>query len=289
MGRSAQPAERIGLRRRVGWPAVQCFLLINPRSGGGDPSADALAEAAREHGVDTHMLAEGDDIPALARASGAAVLGVAGGDGSLAAVAAVALETEAAFVCIPFGTRNHFARDVGLDRDDPLAALAAFDDDAVERTIDIGKIGDRIFLNNVSFGVYAGLVHEREQHRRRGDALARPRALVKNAPQRHRLRARVNGEDIVARVIFVGNNRYDVRLFTLGERDRLDGGELHLGTAAGLLPHTWEQRLAPAFTIELDGGRVEAAVDGEPLTLESPLELESLAAALRVRLPRRAK
>lgn len=289
MGRSAQLGDRMGLPRRVGWPAVRCFLLINPRSGDDDPSPDELAKAAQEHGVETHFLAEGDDCPALARASGASVLGMAGGDGSLAAVAGVALETDAAFVCIPFGTRNHFARDVGLDRDDPLGALAAFDDDAVERRIDVGKVGDRIFLNNVSIGVYAGLVHEREQHRRRREALARPRALFKTALHRHRLRARVNGEDLVARVIFVGNNRYDVHLFTLGERERLDGGELHLGTAAGWLPRTWEQRIAPRFTIELDSARVEAAIDGEPLTLESPLELESLAGALRVRLPRRAK
>jgi len=268
---------------------VRCFLLINPRSGGDDPSPDELAEAAQERGVETHFLAEGDDCPALARASGASVLGMAGGDGSLAAVAGVALETDAAFVCIPFGTRNHFARDVGLDRDDPLAALAAFDDDAVERRIDVGKVGDRIFLNNVSIGVYAGLVHEREQHRRRREALARPRALFKTVLHRHRLRARVNGEDLVARVIFVGNNRYDVHLFTLGERERLDGAELHLGTAAGWLPRAWEQRIAPRFTIELDSERVQAAIDGEPLTLEPPLELVSLAGALRVRLPRRAK
>jgi diacylglycerol kinase family enzyme len=264
---------------------LQRFLVINPRSGDDDPTPAGLVRAARERGVETRLLEQGDDPGELARASGAAVLGVAGGDGSLAAVAQVALETDASFVCIPFGTRNHFARDIGLDRDDPLGALAAFDDDAVERRIDVGKAGDRIFLNNVSFGAYARLVHRRERHRRRGEALARARALVQTARHRHHLRARVNGEELSARVLLIGNNRYEVDLFTLGERTCLDAGELHLWAAAGWLPHAWEERVAPRFTIELDTAHVRAAIDGEPALLEPPLELTSLPRALRIRLP----
>ena len=87
---------------------------------------------------------------------------MAGGDGSLAAVAAVAVERDLPFVVVPFGTRNHFARDVGLDRDDPLAALARLRDGR-ERRIDIGRVNGRAFLNNVSLGHYARLVHRREQ------------------------------------------------------------------------------------------------------------------------------
>jgi diacylglycerol kinase family enzyme len=264
---------------------LQRFLLINPRSGDGEPSPEALARAARERGVDTHLLERGEDPAELARRSGAGVLGVAGGDGSLAAVARVAIDTHAGFVCIPFGTRNHFARDVGLDRDDPLGALAAFDDESAERRIDVGKAGDRLFLNNVSFGAYAGLVHRRERHRRRGEALARGRALLQTARHRHRLRVRVNGEELAVRVLLVGNNRYEVDLFTLGERARLDAGELGLWAAAGWLPRAWEERVAPKFTIELDSPRVRAAIDGEPALLEPPIDLESLPRALRVLLP----
>ena len=261
------------------------FLLINPRSGDDDPSPDELERAARERGIETRLLRQGDDPEELARSSGAAVLGIAGGDGSLAAVAAVALDTGAAFVCIPFGTRNHFARDLGLDRDDPLGALAAFDDDAVERRIDVGKAADRIFLNNISVGAYAGLVHRREHHRRRGEALARARALAQTARSRHHLRARVNGEELTARVLLVGNNRYAVDLFTLGERERLDRGELQLWAAAGWLPNAWAERVSPRFTIELPQTRVRAAIDGEPVVLTPPLELESLPRALRVLVP----
>ena len=91
---------------------------------------------------------------------------MAGGDGSLALVAQVALERDAAFVCIPFGTRNHFARDLGLDRDDPIGALRAFSAET-DRRIDVGRADERLFLNNVSLGLYARLVHRREAHRRR--------------------------------------------------------------------------------------------------------------------------
>lgn len=285
MGRSAQLAGREGLRPRVAWPGVRRVLLINPRSGDDDPSPEDLVRAAHEHGVETHVLEPGDDAAEIARASGAEILGAAGGDGSLAPVAQVARELDAAFVCIPFGTRNHFARDIGLDRGDPLGALAAFGDDAVERAIDVGAIGDRLFLNNVSFGAYAGLVHRREHHRRRGEVLARARALAQTARHRHHLRARVNDEQLVARVLLVGNNRYEVDLFTLGERTCLDGGELQLWAAAGWLPRAWEERTAPAFTIDFGGGPIDAAIDGEPVTLEQPLELESLQRELRILLP----
>jgi diacylglycerol kinase family enzyme len=264
---------------------TQRLLLVNPASGGGSPTAEELAARARELGVEVHVLSLEDDPAAVARASGASTLGIAGGDGSLAAVAHVALETGASFVCVPFGTRNHFARDLGLDRDDPLGALAAFDDDAVERRIDVGEAGDRIFLNNISFGAYAGLVHRREHNRRRGEALARARALAQTARRRHRLHVSVNGEELAVRVLLVGNNRYAVDMLTLGERERLDGGELQLWAAAGWIPTAWEERVAPTFSIELPAPTIRAAIDGEPVVLTPPLHLACLPRALRVLVP----
>lgn len=263
---------------------THAFLVINPSSGDDSPSAGELAEAARSRGIDAHVLGEDEDPGEVARAASAEIVGMAGGDGSLAAVATVALDTDAAFVCIPFGTRNHFARDVGLDRDDPLAALAAFHD-GVERRVDLGRVNDCLFLNNVSIGAYAGLVHRREHHRRRGEVLARARGLLAVARHRHRLRMQVNGEELVARVLLVGNNCYELSLFTLGERPRLDEGELHLWAAAGVLPTAWEERVATEFTIELPGKRVRTAIDGEPVLLDSPLSFVSLPGALRVLLP----
>src|SRR6185503_10827818 len=138
-----------------------------PRSGDDQPTVDELVDAAGLCGIRCHVLRDGDDPAELARAADTDVLGAAGGDGSLAPVAAIAIERGLPFVCVPFGTRNHFARDLGLDRDDPLAAIAAFADDAGERTVDVGRVDGRVFLNNVSFGLYADLVHDRERRRRR--------------------------------------------------------------------------------------------------------------------------
>ena len=95
---------------------TQAFLVINPSSGDDSPSAAELAEEAGRRGIETHVLERGEDPGAVASAADAEMVGMAGGDGSLAAVATVALETGGAFVCVPFGTRNHFARDLGLDR-----------------------------------------------------------------------------------------------------------------------------------------------------------------------------
>jgi diacylglycerol kinase family enzyme len=262
----------------------QRLLIVNPRSGDASPDADELVAEAKRLGVEAHVLGQGENPGEVAASSGAEILGMAGGDGSLGAVAGVALETGAAFVCVPFGTRNHFARDLGLDRDDPIGSLAAFDG-AAERRVDVGRIADRVFLNNVSRGVYAGLVHRREHHRRRGEALARARGLLAVARHRHRLHARVNGEPFAARVIFVGNNRYELSLFTVGERERLDEGCLHLWSAEGVLPTAWEERTADHFSVDLAEARVRAAVDGEPLVLETPFDLRSEPRALRVLLP----
>src|SRR4051812_10677988 len=130
------------------------WLLINPQSGDDRPSAEEVAGEAERLGITVHLLEKDEDPAELARASGAAILGMAGGDGSLAAVAEVAIETDAAFVCVPFGTRNHFARDVGLDRNDPIGALRAFVDGA-ERRGAVGRAGGRPLLDNVSFRGFA--------------------------------------------------------------------------------------------------------------------------------------
>jgi diacylglycerol kinase family enzyme len=262
------------------------FLIVNPRSGKGRPTAEELVAAARSGGIDVHVLEPEDDVEALARAAEAAALGMAGGDGSLGQVARVAIERELPFVCIPFGTRNHFARDLGLDRDDPIGALAAFGSDREVR-IDVGRIEERVFLNNVSFGVYARLVHRREHHRRRGEALARLRALWLSARDRHPEPLLVDGERVTARVVLVANNAYEVDLFNVGERPRLDEGQLHAYLADG--PRAWQERVGESFRVEsAHGVRLRAAVDGEPSEHESPVELHVDPLALRVLLPREA-
>jgi diacylglycerol kinase family enzyme len=256
------------------------FLLVNPRAGTGRPSTEELVEVARERGIDTHVLREGEDAAEVARAANASVLGVAGGDGSLGAVAAVALERDLPFVCVPFGTYNHFAWDAGIDRDDPLDALGAFGGE--ERRVDVGRLSDgRVFLNTVSFGLYAALVAEEDR------VGSRIRALLRRVVRGGHVRLRIDGEPVTARIVVVGNNVYRLHPLELGRRERLDEGTLHLGIARGLLPRSWEERRGERFSIEAEAPSLEAAVDGEPVRLRPPVELGVEPRALRLLLPER--
>jgi hypothetical protein len=147
------------MTRPVG-PAARGALLMNPRSGGGRVGRFDLENEARLRGITPILLEPGDDLRALAEGAvtdGADVLGMAGGDGSQALVADVARRHGVAMVCVPAGTRNHFALDLGLDRDDVVGALDAFGE-AVERRVDLACVEDRVFVNNASLGIYATVV-----------------------------------------------------------------------------------------------------------------------------------
>lgn len=263
------------------------LLLINPRAGNGGPSAEDLASEARTRGIDVRILARGDDARSIADAADADAVGMAGGDGSLAAVASACVANDRPFVCVPFGTRNHFARDLGIDRNDPVAALDAFAGE--ERRVDVGRAGDRVFLNNVSLGAYARLVHRRERRRRRREALARAKALLLSLRDREQERFVVDGERVSARILLVANNAYTLDLLSIGERERLDDGLLHLYAADGIRRATWEERSAPRFVVAAGANQVRAAVDGDPARLETPVEFRIEPLALRVLLPPRSE
>jgi diacylglycerol kinase family enzyme len=195
----------------------------------------------------------------------------------------VAVERDVPFVVVPFGTRNHFARDLELDPDDPLGALRAFS--GREMRVDAGRVNDRLFLNNVSLGLYARLVRRREHHRRRSEVFARLRALGLLVRRPGPLGVTIDDRPVEARVILVSNNRYELELFSVGERERLDEGALHVYVAHGWLPGAWEEQSGERFTIDTRAGRLPAAVDGEPEELETPLRFEIRPQALRVLLP----
>jgi diacylglycerol kinase family enzyme len=231
---------------------------------------------------------------------------MAGGDGSLGAVAEVAIEQDIPFVCIPFGTRNHFARDIGLDRADPIGALAAFDGE--EQLVDVGRAGDRLFLNNVSLGLYASFVNDPQRKtRNRFVAFMRmvPAALGRSrTPLDVAFEAEGTREHRAALIVLVANNHYEVEtLAELGERPRLDEGRLHayvieavsrralLGLLAKAAVGDVEEAegyvewAAPRLTVDLPDHRIHAAVDGEPAVLEAPLDFEVEPRALRVLVP----
>lgn len=264
---------------------VTGFLIVNPRAGGAKRTDELTAEA-RSRGIDVHLLEPGEDAAELARAADADALGMAGGDGSLAAIAEVAVERDLPFVCIPLGTRNHFARDIGLDRDDPLGALAAFDR-GEERRIDVGRANGRPFLNNVSLGLYARLVHRRESHRRRSNAFARLRAFAIVVRHRKAVGIAIDGRVVQTRVVLVSNNAYDLDLLSVGERESIDAGLLHLYVPRGLMRHGWLEREGERFEVDAPSHRLHAAFDGDPEVLETPIEFTIDPGALRVLTPLR--
>src|SRR5215218_10286880 len=281
------------------------WLLVNPRSGGGKAVRVGLVEAARARGVRVHLLAEGDDPGALARRAvvdGADAVGVAGGNGSLGVVAAVAVEADVPFVCVPSGTRNHFAGDLGLDRSDPVAALDAFA--GPERRVDVGMVGDRMFMNNVSLGAYADLVAD---PRYRAGKLATAHAVLP-ASLRGERELKVDLRDADGRrhpdvlVLLVAANRYELN----GVRERLDGGQLQVsalrartGAALAGLATTalarggrprrsgpgWAQWTTSSLRVDTALPELPAGVDGEAAVLATPLEFRLLPLALRVLVP----
>jgi diacylglycerol kinase family enzyme len=261
------------------------FLIVNPRSGGAR-KLDDLLTAAAERRISTHVLRPGQEsLVELARVAQADAVGIAGGDGSLGPVASVCLERRLPFVCVPFGTRNHFARDLGLDRSDPVRALDAFAAEN-ERRIDVGRANERLFLNNVSLGIYARLVVVRERHRRRGDVLARLRALAIVALHPEPEGISIDGMRVRARIVVIANNRYKVGGFSLGVRERLDEGLLHLYVpAAGLLHRRWDERAGERFELDSSRRHLHAGLDGEPVTLRRPIEFRIEPQALRVLVP----
>jgi diacylglycerol kinase family enzyme len=289
-------------------PPARPWLLVNPGSGGGKAERAGLAAAARARGVRVHELAPGDDLRALARqavAAGADAVGVAGGDGSLGLVAAVAVEADVPFVCVPAGTRNHFAADLGLDRTDPLAALDAFA--GPERRIDVGVVGDRMFMNNVSLGAYAELVAEPGY---RAGKLTTAHAVLPGALRGERALLQVAFQDPQGRryqdvlVLLVANNGYELgRGAVLGARERLDGGVLQVsalrartgaelaGLAARIAARRarpgadWAQWTTTALRVDAPLARLPTGIDGEAVALAPPLEFRVLPLALRVLLP----
>ena len=208
------------------------FLIMNPRSGGGKVTRFGLQEKAEALGAEVALL-QGPgtvDVAALARqavADGADLLGVAGGDGTQALVAGIAAEHGLPFLVISAGTRNHFALDLGLDREDPAACLDALTD-GEELRVDLGVIADRTFVNNASFGAYAEVVRSPAyRDDKRGTTLQMLPELLKGH-QGARLSARAGAARIEGpQALLVSNGPYEMSdIAGLGRRARLDAGTL---------------------------------------------------------------
>jgi diacylglycerol kinase family enzyme len=279
-----------------GWTPAEVperpVLFINPASGGGKAARADVTDRAGERGIDVVLMTSDRDPAALAReavARGADALGVAGGDGSLRLVAAAAAAHGLPFICIPAGTRNHFARDLGIDRQDLLGALDAFTD-GLERWIDLAELNGRVYVNNVSLGIY-------------GDAVRRPtyrdeklRTLLLTAeevlgPSASVPKVRIvddrGREHIGPAVLLVSNNPYAAGPpATPGTRPALDTGRLGVLVVDAPRPdrpprgRAWS---SPRLDVGA-AGPVHAGIDGEAVDLVPPLAFSIRPAALRVRI-----
>jgi diacylglycerol kinase family enzyme len=268
--------------------------LVNPNSGGGAASRARIAERARERGIAVVLLGSNQDLTAAiddALDGGADALGVAGGDGSVSSVAAAAWAHRLPLVCVPAGTRNHFARDLGLDPDDPAAVLDAFTDGA-EAHIDVATVNGRLFLNVVSLGIYG------EAIRRSAYRDAKLSTLIETArtvlgpggeiPELDLVDDRGIQHDHPA-VVLVSNNPYaPARPSARGARPTLTGGRLGIiviGKPAGI--HRPPARSWSATSLEVDAAApIHAGLDGEAVELDPPLRFKIQPGALRVRVPR---
>ena len=284
---------------RYGWrpadPPRRPVLFINPRSGGGKAARARVAERAREQGIEAVILDPGQNLAALARGAaegGADALGAAGGDGSLAVVAAVTAAYGIPFVCVPAGTRNHFALDVGVDRHDLAGALDAFTG-GVERQIDTAEVNGRLFLNNVSLGIYGEAVRSPAYRDAKTRTLLEIAAEVMGPSAGELaldLADDLGREHRHPAIVLVSNNPYALdRPLARGTRPTLGGGQLGIvvvdAPADSPRPpgRAWS---APRLEVSAPEP-VHAGVDGEAVELSPPLWFAIRPAALRVRISSR--
>jgi diacylglycerol kinase family enzyme len=293
-----------GMPAREVPPPKRAFLIMNPRSGGGKVTKFGLKEKAEALGAEVVLLDGPDmvDVAALARravAEGADLLGVAGGDGTQALIAGIAAEHDLPFLVISAGTRNHFAMDLGLDRDDPATCLDALTD-GVEQRIDLGIIGGRTFVNNASFGAYAEIV-ESPAYRddKRGTTLQLLPDIL-SGQRGARLSARVGAALITGpQALLVSNDPYEGGdIAGLSRRARLDSGTLGVVAvtvdsarqAVELLRRGRGQGVtvltADEVVVDADVPEVPVGIDGETVMMPTPVRCAIRPKALRVRVPR---
>jgi diacylglycerol kinase family enzyme len=271
-------------------------LFYNPLSGGGKAEKFHLADEARQRGIEPVELQRGQDLEQLVRdavANGADALAMAGGDGSQAIVARIASELGLPYACIPAGTRNHFALDLGVDRNDVVGALDAFTNGG-ERRVDLAEVNGRVFVNNVSLGMYAEAVQQEGYRNAKLRTLLAtvPDVIGPNATHPAVHWARHGGKESGV-ALLVSNNPYRLgRAVGSGTRPRLDLGSLGIavfGGSRGEGGHPGrpdvglEQWSQDEFEVNSERP-VPAGIDGEAVVLDPPLRFRSRPGALRVRI-----
>jgi diacylglycerol kinase family enzyme len=278
------------------------LVLVNPHSGSDATQLDDLRAQFSDHDVVECEPGSVAIRTTAAIAAGRPFVGIAGGDGTIRCAAEVLANTDVALLPIPEGTHNHFAKALGIETlDDAVLATNA----GRRIAIDVARVNGKVFVNNSSIGVYPGLVKEREAHE---DRLPKPIANViavfHQLRAGHRIRVAIDGRPRKAWLVFVGNGAYGENLVDIATRESLRDGVLdvrvvradqrfaRLRLVADALTgrlgrsRVLERRTCRAITITVHGRRsVAIALDGEAMTLDTPLEYESAAGALQVLVP----
>jgi diacylglycerol kinase family enzyme len=290
------------------------IIFINPHGGRAKKAgelANLLDLLKQQPDLEIKLLAKNDDLTQLAKQAvkqGATLVGAAGGDGTINGIASGLVGSNVPLVTIPFGTLNHFARDIGVSNN--LSEAVQLFSEGTQQLIDVGQVNDRYFLNNSSLGIYPYLVRLREK---REKELGKWRAYIwatrqalRNPPS---IRVRLNAVDDIPNhelrvgLLFVANNQCDVWLPKPGHRACLTDNVLDLYVVEAknqlkLFSLSWHflinhlerlpeiQHSTPTeFWIETSNQNVSVARDGEVAHMQRPLMYKSCPQALWVRIP----
>ena len=290
-------------------------IILNSASGTASKpeTAARVTELFEAAGVAArvHLSASPEELPALVQrelAAGADAVVAGGGDGTVNTIGSILAGGPTPLGVLPLGTLNHFAKalQIPMDLDKAVGIIAK---GHVAR-VDVGRVSDRVFVNNCSIGIYPDIVESRERLRAEGHrkwpAFFHAILEVMRREEEVSVRLEVEGRQIVSRTpfVFVGNNEYEVEGIHLGARTRLDAGRLsaylaprvHTRELPALLTHALLGRArqdghlqavsAAELWIETPYARdIKIACDGELLTLRPPLHFRSWPRALGVMVP----
>ena len=290
-------------------------VILNPSAGaahGHDDLKQGVGELFREAGLDAQVevAPTSSAVPELARTAlelGCGMIVAGGGDGTVSCVAGTITGTDVVLGVLPLGTLNHFAKDlqIPLDLEGAAKTIAA----GQMKKVDVGRVNERIFINNSSLGLYPEIVKKRAEQQRLGHSKwAAFLWAAMTVLRRHRLftvRLNIDGKEIRRRtaLVFVGNNEYEVEGLHLGTRAHLDQGRLFIAITHGsgrqgllricvdvLLEGLGRRRdlellTAQEVVIETRRQLVEVALDGEVTRMKAPLHYRSWPGALRVMVP----
>ena len=296
---------------------MKASVLLNAAAGLRPGQVQGEAARVRELfasvGVDADVRrVPGPELLAAAReaaTSDADVVVMGGGDGTISAGAGGLAGTGKPMGVLPLGTLNHFARDLGIPNElqDAVRNVA----EGVVREVDLGEANERVFVNNSSIGLYPAAVSLRDAWMERQSThkwVAMGRAALSTLREfpvvRVTLRLEEGGVNLTTPMVFVGNNRYDTKLFSLGKRPALDEGELWVYLAREAGRFRFVRLVLRGLAGRLDDSRdfqgiglkgmvvedrrrlLRIAFDGEVSHVAPPVRYRIRPRALRVIVPR---